>query len=464
MSISGPAKATARKRGRRAEHYTTSWDEPIYGLARRPSDGRWRIIGTDVTFTESDERLAVHRFKTWKARQERETIAVPFAAAATPQALSEVLQGLPRPTRPTDPAVALHESMVPAPTGGATPVRLQAVPGSTLIEFHREPVASDAFWPWLRRLILDKSALVTERTGIPELAYFADLPKPQPSPTLSEVGEAYFTKANVTPNERSKSRLFWNDFVAAVGVATLREITPAVVGVYLERVLGADQSPTYARHRFGKVKTILHHARKRGMCPDDVRRALDACAILVPPRPKAVDPHPIDRDDFHKLLGSADDQGTAMLLLSLNACLYGSEMGAVEWQHLDLDRGVMIAERGKTGVSRVACLWPRTVEALRKLPRRIASPFITAQGTPYNSNTANKWFRSLREAAKLCDDVKFADVRDGAYTAAAEAKGVQFEHARILAGHRTGMSDHYVRRRPTIVAEACAAIERAYFD
>ena len=56
-----------------------------------------------------------------------------------------------------------------------------------------------------------------------------------------------------------------------------------------------------------------------------------------------------------------------------------------------------------------------------------------------------------------------SDIRDGAYTAAVQKKGVQFEHARILAGHRTGMSDHYIKRDPEMVADACRAIEERYF-
>jgi hypothetical protein len=33
----------------------------------------------------------------------------------------------------------------------------------------------------------------------------------------------------------------------------------------------------------------------------------------------------------------------------------------------------------------------------------------------------------------------------------------------VLAGHRCGMTDHYVKRNARIVANACAAIERHYF-
>jgi hypothetical protein len=46
-----------------AENLSSS-GEVINGLARRPSDGRWRVIGSDITFAESDEQLAIHRYLT----------------------------------------------------------------------------------------------------------------------------------------------------------------------------------------------------------------------------------------------------------------------------------------------------------------------------------------------------------------------------------------------------------------
>ncbi|HYO09727.1 MAG TPA: hypothetical protein VER17_12210, partial [Tepidisphaeraceae bacterium] len=76
MSIGTPIKATARKRGRKAEHYKTSWDEPIYGLARRPSDGRWRNVATGEEWTEGEEELAIARFRQWERKQGYDTLTI----------------------------------------------------------------------------------------------------------------------------------------------------------------------------------------------------------------------------------------------------------------------------------------------------------------------------------------------------------------------------------------------------
>ena len=59
------------KVGRRADHYVTSWAETIVGLHRR-GDGRWYPVAQpNHVFTESDERLAIHKFRLWEAEQKK---------------------------------------------------------------------------------------------------------------------------------------------------------------------------------------------------------------------------------------------------------------------------------------------------------------------------------------------------------------------------------------------------------
>ncbi len=236
---------------------------------------------------------------------------------------------------------------------------------------------------------------------------------------------------------------------------------------YYDKVMNAGYSQTYIKHRFGKVKTILNHAAKRGVAPDEVASALAYCRILVPPRANGTDPHPISKQDFQRLLKSADRQWKAMLLLCLNACMYGSEVAVAEREEVDLTAGTLIADRPKTGVTRVAVLWDRTVQALRQL-RSVKTNhqpylFVSQAGGPYAPETMRGRFDRLRKKAGVDKDVKISDIRDGAYTAAVQGEGVEFEMARILAGHRTGVSDHYIKRNPKMVAAACRAIEEHYF-
>ncbi len=88
--------------------------------------------------------------------------------------------------------------------------------------------------------------------------------------------------------------------------------------------------------------------------------------------------------------------------------------------------------------------------------------FITQYGSAYTEKGLNTAYRLLRDEADVPGDVEFAHIRDGAYTAAV-AGGANVMEAQILAGHRAGVKDYYVRRKPEMVANACAAIERFYF-
>ncbi|MGA2751466.1 MAG: tyrosine-type recombinase/integrase [Tepidisphaeraceae bacterium] len=441
MSTAAPITAgITRKRGRKPEHYRATWGEVVNGLARRPSDGRWRIIGTETTYTELDERLAVHRFKMWQARQSGEKVALPVAEMHDASKIGPAVR-----------KAAHQEIVISVPRDHRKPLTVDRV------------VFGDEVWPWLRQLILERPQHVAERTGIAEIAYLADLPCPKPSPNLRDIGQLYFDKAPITKHEKQKSEKFWNEFCAVVGIQTVKDLTAEIASTYLDHVFAAGQSGTYVKHRFGKIKTILHFALRRGVASQEIRNALDACAVLVAPKATVLDPHPISRDHYHKLLNAADPQMQAMLLLALNACLYAKETCDLRWSDLDLKTGVLLADRGKTGVCRVAILWGRTLKALQALPQRLESPFVSIQGSPHNANTLTKAFRRLRVQAGVPQDVTFGNIRDGGYTTAVQA-GVQFHTVQMLAGHRNGMSDHYVKRSAFQVADACKAIERHYFD
>ncbi len=135
----------------------------------------------------------------------------------------------------------------------------------------------------------------------------------------------------------------------------------------------------------------------------------------------------------------------------------------MEKPEIDLTNGTLLTNRNKTGITRIAVLWDRTCSAIRNTPRHGRSHlFLNRAATPYHPDHIRRGFDRLRKAAGVDGAVKFSDIRDGAYTAAVQS-GADITHAKLLGGHSTGISDYYVRRNPKMVADACAAIERAYF-
>jgi len=70
--------------------------------------------------------------------------------------------------------------------------------------------------------------------------------------------------------------------------------------------------------------------------------------------------------------------------------------------------------------------------------------FVSAWGTRYNKNTKINDFKDFREKAGV-SEVTWSHVRDGAYSAAANAAGVDEKFARLLDGHKAdGLMDKYV--------------------
>jgi integrase len=114
-----------------------------------------------------------------------------------------------------------------------------------------------------------------------------------------------------------------------------------------------------------------------------------------------------------------------MLLLGLNAALYMEDLCDLKWEYLNLDRGTFLARRKKRGrCLRAATLWPETITALKALPRG-GSPyvFVSNRGTRYNKNTKINDFKDFREKIGV-KVVTWSHIRDGAYTAATNARGV----------------------------------------
>ena len=91
-------------------------------------------------------------------------------------------------------------------------------------------------------------------------------------------------------------------------------------------------------------------------------------------------------DEINKLLAIADTQMKAMIWLGLNCGFGCTDCSELQWKHLDLLNGRVVLPRKKTGISRDLPLWPETIEAIKKVPRKDKLVFYTARGNPFVRN------------------------------------------------------------------------------
>jgi integrase len=433
-------------KGRPSKSYTTKSGDEISGLYRR-GDGRWIDKATGKTWTEPDEAKAVAQFL--RAKEKRNSISLPGKAAPTPRRRGRFGAGL--------------SSMIGA-EGGTVSITSGGQTAEKVFEPHpnfgKVEVDSVEFWSYVTELFLHRPHYVAERTGIPQLATYQDMPMPGRAPTIAALLEWYGQK-KVKPGSHRRAKQVIGEFVKATKVTTVRDIDHEALTAF-KAFVGKFKNETQ-RGYYRMLKAVISWGLKGPFDETSIRGCLDRLAKLHTEGQRTpLDPNPITPAEFRKLVGGADYTMRAYLLLSLNCCMYNSEALSIEWDEIDLEQGVFASRRGKTGIRRAATLWPETVEAVKAIERRAASPymFTSSHGSRFNVTSFGKRFVRLRKAVKV--EVEHNQIRDGAYTAAVEA-GVPLATCQFLAGHKmAGQVDNYVARAPKMVRGACDAVRAAY--
>ena len=462
------------KRGRKPlGPYVTQWQEVIPGVRRRvierDASGEpvvWHLYptGKPVPYFGSvrkddlaAERKAIGRYLRWKAEQE----GTPWEQCEDNTPLGDaVLEGL---------------KFIPQRDQGKRTVS-ETTQGSEVQDVIDRRVAkllsqeSAKYREFVRNLILIDPRKAAAELEIDQLAWLNDLKPPPASIALTDIGETYFNRPEqATDHWTRKMRRVWKEFIDIVGESYIREVDRKAILRYRDAIYQQSKSRAFVVHRFGGIKAILRHAQSEVEHPQEISRVVALCAVLKLPKKGKVNPKPIKPEHYRKLLEAVENEPKwkAMLLLALNAAMYPSEVAAVKKSDIDLDEGTLSAERGKTGVPRLAMLWKRTIVTIREYqaaePHQSEYLFVSQTGLPFSDNHVSRNFCRRRDEAGLAKSLQFAHIRDGAYSAAFNAPGVGEKEAKVLAGHRTGMTDHYVTRSPSVVAAACTAIERHYF-
>lgn len=424
-----------------------SWDgKLIQGLYKCP-DGRWRINATGKKFTEPDERRAVQRFQAWEATQaDTVTLAVP---SPDPHDTKAVLEKL---TRPRKIRISVPADYADYPTEHT---------------IGRE-VDADEIWPWLREMLIMHPEYIAKMTGIPELVGLRHLPLPKKPIKLADLIAVYKRENPSTDKSKREAVAVLDRLIDHAEARTVDDLTQEKLTAFRRSIesSGALQSAGTRKGYYGRIKTIIGFGLKVGLDQQQIRDCLDRCKVLwTAEAMPAVNPQPINREHFHKLLGTGNGSWRPWLLLGLNLAMYVEELCDLKWASFNLERGTYAAIREKTKrdrIPRAAVLWPETIAALKALPRKGPYVFTSSHGTRYNKNTRINDFAELRTAAGLPDTLKFSHLRDGAYTAACQ--GTTDERlARVLAGHKAaGLQDNYVLRSPEIVRPACEAVYKVY--
>lgn len=312
-----------RKGRKRKDFPDPTTGKPVVGLSRM-TDGRWRIIGTQIRFTEPDVQKAItHFYKLMGEKlyeglppEEIEWLRTPASAIVDGNAVTALSRGF-------------------------------ALVGKPEVAWRR-------FWTFVGQEIRAKPKWVAEQTGVEQIGYFTDVKPPAPLPSFDEIEQTYLKHAKCSLLQRKKHLRGFKDFIQTAEVESLRDIVPEAVVAYQDEVQGrivtrpngtqGRSSGKTQAHLYGGIRRVLRFCKSRAMAVDAMNKAISYLEILKPSETAvSLDPKPIECEDWDKLLAAADGDDKAMILLMLNGAFYLQEVISLEWG--DIKNGCVITHR-----------------------------------------------------------------------------------------------------------------------
>lgn len=179
----------------------------------------------------------------------------------------------------------------------------------------------------------------------------------------------------------------------------LSRLTPADFERFRSK-LAEGVSKITLKNRVNRARVVFNYAFENGLVSVPVKfgRGFDRPNEKSLRHAKNEAPERyIERTDLLSILGVADYQMRAMILLGLNCGFGNTDVASLPLSALDLDSGWVVFPRPKTGVLRRSPLWGETIEALKLVIKSRPKPiqmedenlcFVTPQG--------NRWMRSFR--------------------------------------------------------------------
>jgi hypothetical protein len=146
-------------RGRHQKPYQPSWGgDPVVGLYRC-HDGRWRINAINHRYTEADERRAIQKFQDWQQQNHPSTISLPIDPSTDLPSIHAI--------------TTIDGQPVPHDSARFVLDVLKSIEGNGIYHPTADvgasyPLPENQVWQWMRDMLLNHSAEVAKKTGIPE--------------------------------------------------------------------------------------------------------------------------------------------------------------------------------------------------------------------------------------------------------------------------------------------------------
>ena len=228
--------------------------------------------------------------------------------------------------------------------------------------------------------------------------------------TVKDVANAFLNAKQALVDAGELSMRTWveykamaDELVAHVGKMRLVADLDPEDFASLRNKLARKWGPHRLKKAIQYVRSVFRHAYESGLIDRPIRfgpgfnrpsakvlrlhRAAQGLKMFTP-------------EEIHQMLGAANEQLRAMILLGVNCGFGNNDCGTLPLTALDLDRGWANHSRPKTGIPRRAKLWPETVEALKEaLANRPAPKDLADAGKVFITKYGHAWGQQGPDAA-----------------------------------------------------------------
>jgi integrase len=165
----------------------------------------------------------------------------------------------------------------------------------------------------------------------------------------------------------------------------INNITTLDLQNYKRKIQSSQVSVCRLNLHISILKALFHWARKNDVLTNIPN--IDAVS-----RGKIIhqERFTFNSEQTNKLLSVADVKMRAMIWLGLNCGFGCTDCAELKWSDLDMSSARVKLARKKTGIFRDLPLWPETIEALEKIPRKGQLVFYTSRGNPYVHTVSKK--------------------------------------------------------------------------
>ncbi len=186
----------------------------------------------------------------------------------------------------------------------------------------------------------------------------------------------------------------FEDYLDRIGVAGLRELSPAILSAFVAELSGAGLAKTTVRSGCGVLRVFLRYAHRQGLLAADLSKAVE----WPPAYQMAGIPRSISREEVGRVLGAVDrrtpcgKRDYAILLLLVTYGLRAREVAALTLDDIDWRRDRLAIPGRKAGHSTAFPLSAVAGEALADYLRH---------GRPPSSDDRHVFFRAKAPAGPV---------------------------------------------------------------